>query len=56
MPKYLYKSIKNLENYEEITPNWGRLKIDPKLLKELLKRGDTPAWINTILCFSVLIF
>jgi len=54
MTKYLYQSIERLENQDETMPKWYRPKIDSKLLKELSKRSNGPAWINTILYYGLL--
>ena len=52
MSKYSYKSI---ENQDQNMKTWFKPKIDPKTLKELTKRKDSPGWINTITYFAVLI-
>lgn len=52
MSKYSYESI---ENQDQNMKTWFKPKIDPKTLKELTKRKDSPGWINTITYFAVLI-
>ena len=52
MSRYSYESI---ENQDQNMKTWFKPKIDPKTLKELTKRKDSPGWINTITYFAVLI-
>lgn len=52
MVNYSYKKIENLQDNMH---HWFKPKIDQKLLKELMKRRDGPAWLNTI-CFFVVFF
>ena len=51
MTKYSYHSIEDLDKNME---TWFKPEIDPKILKELIKRKDSPGWINTISYFSIL--
>ena len=50
MVNYSYEPI---ENQHDNMPNWYRPNIDPKVLKELMKRKDLPGLINNI-CFFFL--
>ena len=43
MVNYSYQSI---ENQHDNMPNWYRPNIDPKVLKELMKRKDLPGLIK----------
>jgi fatty acid desaturase len=52
MSKYTYHSI---EDQDQNMKSWFKPKIDPKILKDLTKRKDSPGWINTITYFSILI-
>jgi fatty acid desaturase len=52
MVKFAYKSI---ENQQEQMLNWYKPSIDKKNLKDLMKRKDLPALINTICFFTLLI-
>ena len=55
MPNYNYKPIEyQHENMENLDKKWFKPDIDPKLLKELSKRRDGPAWINTFAYFITL--
>ena len=52
MVNYSYHPI---ENQHDNMPNWYRPNIDPKVLKELMKRKDLPGLINNICFFALLI-